>query len=64
MSAPEDRRPFERPENFDAMQRAAAVAQWELGDTSWAYRILAAYFDPDDPDAAEALEELREGGET
>jgi hypothetical protein len=52
--------PHERPENFDALRRAAAVSQWEIGDSSWASMILAAYFDPDDANAAEALEELSE----
>jgi hypothetical protein len=52
--------PHEAPENFEAMRRAAAVAQWNLGSPSWAYMILSAYFDPDDADAYEALEELSE----
>jgi len=46
------------PQNYDALRRAVAVSQWELGDPSWAYRILTAYFDPDDAGAAEALAEL------
>lgn len=52
--------PHERPENYEAMRRAAAVAQWNLGDQSWSYVILDAYFDPDDAGAAEALDELTE----
>lgn len=53
--------PHEEPENYEAMRRAVAVAQWNIGDGSWAYMILNAYFDPSDPDAAEAIEELTEG---
>lgn len=52
--------PHRLPENYDAMRRAAAVAQWNLGSESWAWIILDAYFDPDDGDAAEALDELAE----
>lgn len=45
-------------ENSEALRRAHAVAQWEIGDATWADVILNAYFDPDDLSAAEALEEL------
>ena len=55
MSAP---LPHEQPDNYDALRRAVAVAQWNIGDGSWAHMILRAYFDPDDADAAEALDEL------
>jgi hypothetical protein len=48
------------PVNFEPLRRAVAVAQWELGDGSWAYRVLDAYFDPDDAGAAEALAELEQ----
>jgi hypothetical protein len=51
------------PANFAALSRALAVSQWELGDPSWAYRILTAYFDPDDAGAAEALAELGDDAE-
>jgi len=51
--------------DYEAMRRAFAVAQWELGDGSWCYPILRAYFDPDDPGAREAIEGIEgEGGET
>jgi hypothetical protein len=45
-------------DDFDAFRRAFAVAQWELGDASWADVILRAYFDPYDEGAAEAIREL------
>jgi hypothetical protein len=46
------------PANYEPLRRAVAVAQWELGDGSWAYRILDAYFNPDDAGAAEARAEI------
>jgi hypothetical protein len=49
--------------DYDAVRRAYAVAQWELGDGSWADRILQAYFDPDDPGAREAIAELSDAQE-
>ena len=52
-------KPYELPENYDALRRAVAVSQWNLGSPSWAYMILDAYFDPDDADAAEAIDELQ-----
>jgi hypothetical protein len=45
-------------DDYDAFRRAFAVAQWELGDGSWADTILRAYFDPADGGAAEAIEQL------
>jgi hypothetical protein len=52
--------PHYEPENYDALRRAVAVSQWNLGSESWAHMILDAYFDPDDADAAEAIDELSE----
>jgi hypothetical protein len=42
----------------DAMRRAVAVAQYVLGDDTWAGLILEAYFNPDDPVARESIAEL------
>lgn len=39
---------------------AKAVANWELGDSAWADTILSAYFNPADPENAEAIEAWKE----
>jgi hypothetical protein len=51
---------FEQPVNYDALRRAVAVAQWEIGSGLWAHKILSAYFDPNDEGAAEAIDELEQ----
>lgn len=42
----------------EGRKRAREVAQWELGDPSWADVILDAYESEDDPRYQEAHEEL------
>jgi hypothetical protein len=39
---------------------AKAVASYELGDSSYADTILGAYFNPSDPENAEAIEAWKE----
>jgi hypothetical protein len=38
---------LELPDHEERMSAARRVAQWELGDSSWAGAIVEAYRDPD-----------------
>lgn len=47
----------EPPDHEERMRYARAVAQWHLGDPSWASTIITAYMTPTVADA-EAIEEI------
>lgn len=47
----------------EGLHRAHAVAQWELGDPAWAWKIIRAYLFADDLGAAEAIAELGDDAE-
>lgn len=47
-------------EQREGLRRARVVAEWEIGDPSWANMLIGAFLEADHPAYVEAAEGLKE----